>query len=434
MSKEKKSKNNKNIFYVSIGYNKLYRLESPVDIIFFKNYLIDKSNYCSIESLENKETIRKHYEKYLDIFYSVDYPDKKISNLFPHRFFNMDPNQTRLKYYIDRGFNLEAAKEKLIGRQDQTSLKSFIKKYGNDIGKKKFDEYRDKWKESIEKHDKKELYKNWVSSQKSEYWIKKINPETGDNYTMEEANLFLKKWQNGHGFKKMWKEYREGTRNGSFINTTLEYFLNKGLCLEEARIKLKERQATFSLEKLIQKYGKKEGIAKWEKRQEKWMNTMNCKSDEEKEKIFLKRIKKLPRFSKESKNFFDILVKNLPDEIKNMDIFYADNEMILYNKELKKPFFYDFSIPKIKIIIEYNGSIFHPNPEFFDDTNLHEWKCPYTKLNGLEKKEMDLLKNNFAIQLGYDVIVIWDTDEIKSKLIHCLEIIYKKYTKIKKHL
>lgn len=432
MSTEKKSKNDKNIFYEKIGYNRVSRLSSPVDLEFFKNYLINKSNYCEDEKIENTETIKTHYEKYLEIFNSVDYPDKKLSSSFPHRFFGMESNSTRIKYYTDRGFNLNEAKKKLKERQSQTSLDSFIKKYGKDEGSKKFDEYLHRWKNSISKHDKKELYKNWIGSQKFEYWTKKINPKTGKFYTIEEAKDFVKGWQNGNGFKKMWREYREGTRDGSFINTTMEYYLKKGLCLEEARVKLKERQSTFSLEKMIQKHGREKGTLKWRERQEKWINTLNCKTEEEKEKILLKKIKSLPRFSKESRDFFELLIGELDQEIKEMDIFYGENEMILYNREEKKPFFYDFSIPDLKIIIEYNGSAFHPNPKFFKSENLYEWKCPFTKLDGVEKRKKDENKNNFAAKLGYEVIVVWDTDEIKNKIQRCKEIIHSKHDKINK--
>ncbi|MDY0215272.1 MAG: hypothetical protein RBS24_07175 [Bacilli bacterium] len=32
------------------------------------------------------------------------------------------------------------------------------------------------------------------------------------------------------------------------------------------------------------------------------------------------------------------------------------------DKDIEKVYFYDFTIPKFKIIIEYNGETYHPNP------------------------------------------------------------------------
>ena len=43
----------------------------------------------------------------------------------------------------------------------------------------------------------------------------------------------------------------------------IEYYLKKGLNEEEAKLALKERQTTFSLEKCIKKYGFEEGTKKW---------------------------------------------------------------------------------------------------------------------------------------------------------------------------
>lgn len=54
---------------------------------------------------------------------------------------------------------------------------------------------------------------------------------------------------------------------------------------EEAKIALKESQTTFSLKKCIEKYGEIEGTKRWEERQDKWQNTLNSKSEEEKIKI-----------------------------------------------------------------------------------------------------------------------------------------------------
>lgn len=77
---------------------------------------------------------------------------------------------------------------------------------------------------------------------------------------------------------------KKAIKNRSY-NTKLDYWLNKGLTEEEAKIALKERQTTFSLEKCIEKYGEIEGTKRWKERQDKWQNTLNSKSEEEKIKI-----------------------------------------------------------------------------------------------------------------------------------------------------
>jgi len=52
--------------------------------------------------------------------------------------------------------------------------------------------------------------------------------------------------------------------------TKLSYYTSRGLTEEDAKIALKERQTTFSLEICIEKYGEEKGRQKWLDRQEKW--------------------------------------------------------------------------------------------------------------------------------------------------------------------
>jgi hypothetical protein len=72
-------------------------------------------------------------------------------------------------------------------------------------------------------------------------------------------------------------------------NTTLDYYLLKGMTLEEAHNALSERQMTFSLDKCIERHGETEGLEVWKKRQEKWMGTLNSKPQGEKDIISKKK-------------------------------------------------------------------------------------------------------------------------------------------------
>lgn len=61
-----------------------------------------------------------------------------------------------------------------------------------------------------------------------------------------------------------------------------EYYIhNYGMTYDEAVTAVSESQATFSLEKCIEKYGEVEGLKRWQERQEKWMNNLNSKPIEE---------------------------------------------------------------------------------------------------------------------------------------------------------
>jgi len=58
-------------------------------------------------------------------------------------------------------------------------------------------------------------------------------------------------------------------------NTRLSYWIEEGHSPEEAIKMLKERQATFSLDKCIEKYGKEKGQQVFQRRQKKWLASLH---------------------------------------------------------------------------------------------------------------------------------------------------------------
>jgi len=76
--------------------------------------------------------------------------------------------------------------------------------------------------------------------------------------------------------------------------TRIEYWLKQtNGDLLKAKILLKERQSTFTLEKCTEKYGKEEGHKKWVNRQDKWQNSLNSKPEEEIQNINKKKSTKI---------------------------------------------------------------------------------------------------------------------------------------------
>jgi hypothetical protein len=76
--------------------------------------------------------------------------------------------------------------------------------------------------------------------------------------------------------------------NENFWNRP-QYWINKGHSEEEAKDIVSKKQITFSKEKCIEKYGEEEGLRVWTARQDKWMATLDSKSDEEKLEILRKK-------------------------------------------------------------------------------------------------------------------------------------------------
>lgn len=128
-----------------------------------------------------------------------------------------------------------------------------------------------------------------------------------------------------------------------------EYWMSKGYSEENAIKQVSQRQKTFSKDICIKKYGEIEGIARWKKRQEKWLNSYPKQN-----------------YSKISQELF----WNLYDEIKNKyrKIYFASlNKGICdysknreYRIETKNSFrLLDFYIEDINKCIEFDGTYWH---------------------------------------------------------------------------
>ena len=146
--------------------------------------------------------------------------------------------------------------------------------------------------------------------------------------------------------------------------TTIEYYLKRGFSEEEAKIKLKERQATFSLEKCIEKYGEEEGIKIFNKRQEKWQKTLNDKPIEELERISKAKMLNGRGYSKMSQQLFSIIYNSI--KYKYKEIFYAtidknkeNSEFMVINPINKHKYFLDFYVKDNNKVIEFDGDYWH---------------------------------------------------------------------------
>lgn len=247
-------------------------------------------------------------------------------------------------------------------------------------------------------------------------------------YTENEAIEKVKSYQkeNGDSYsRKYTKEERK-----KFTTTCIEFYLTQGLSEEEAAQALKKRQTTFSLEICIEKYGKEEGIKVFKQRQDKWQDTLNSKSQEEKDLMNSKKrltlenfirkygkeegskryyswLNKLQqrliyetgflRFSRESINWFNSFI---PCHILDNAMF-GENEFFIYDK--KNMFFYDFKYKNV--IVEYHGHTYHYNPKI---KNL-EWKSPFgiTREESLEK---DRFKRELALSRGFKFFEYYSND------------------------
>ena len=69
-------------------------------------------------------------------------------------------------------------------------------------------------------------------------------------------------------------------------------------------------------------------------------------------------------------------------------------------------FAYDFTIESLKIIIEYHGERWHPNPNNLSKADWENWVQVYTKESADVIHERDKLKKTLAEKNGYTYITI----------------------------
>ena len=188
--------------------------------------------------------------------------------------------------------------------------------------------------------------------------IKPRNPYTGHGSELSPWSKDFKSYQGMDDnekrkmirqrvFCKDRNDFNELKKN---CNCTLEYYMNKGMSEEEAKVALKERQSTFSLKKCIEKYGEEEGTRRFKERQEKWMNNLP-KSN----------------YSKISQKLFWAIYNKLPDNLK-IDCKFATNDNGIKNDHVNKEYMFelpdsyaklDFYIPSLKCWIEFDGDYWH---------------------------------------------------------------------------
>lgn len=103
------------------------------------------------------------------------------------------------------------------------------------------------------------------------------------------------------------------------------------------------------------------------------------------------------------------------------DIKFETQFDIIYDNNTKHFKTYDFYLKDFNLLIEADGDYWHGNPVKF--SNLNETQ--------LLSKKNDIIKNNLAIEMGYNLIRFWENDikrkDFKFKLIKELKKYENKY-------
>lgn len=160
-----------------------------------------------------------------------------------------------------------------------------------------------------------------------------------------------------------YKKFIDNVCKNREYNTRLSFYTNRGYSLEEAKIKLKERQSI--------------GMG--------------------------------GSYSKVCEDF----IGNVIGSKRSKYLFGKREKRISYKDESGKLryFRYDLTSESTKKIIEFNGDFWHGNPKIVNLEDTH----PVINETFVNIHKKDNFKKSLAEQHGYDVLVIWESDYILDK-------------------
>ncbi len=317
-------------------------------------------------------------------------------------------------YNANRGYGKKCMSDECNKRSwASNTIESIVFKY--DVGVKEAEEML---KERVDNFSK--VLKAQIRRKKKEdpLYTKKINPSCKEywiiqGYSEKDAQDIVN--------KKMYKMYQKSVKNRKehpelYIGTSttqVEYWIKKGYSEKEAKLKVSERQRTFTLEKCIEKHGLEDGTKRWFKRQEKWQNTLKSKSSEEIERINKLRVAALgiDNNSKIANELFDKLSSKMTvKECKKVYYSSKNKEYHKYDEKYKRHYLYDFVDSKRKKVIEFNGDFWHCNPMQYNEDYRH----PVKDLKANEIWEYDKRKREYMEFMGYDVLIVWELEYRKN--------------------
>jgi hypothetical protein len=254
------------------------------------------------------------------------------------------------------------------------------------------------------------------------HWLEKINPNTGQLFTDEEAEykrnslrpIRKEYWlEKGHpeaeavqlaAQAKDRNNRNSGTKGSTYALRTIGYYQVRGYTEAEAAVLVADAQATFSLKKLIKKHGEEEGQRRWQARQDRWQATLNAKSHEEQEDINRRKIWKAGSMSKISLALFEKI--DCPGARWGKKTETNQGEMMITLSE-KKRVMIDFSLGTK--LIEFYGDYWHANPKKYSSTDIIITRKAGPIAGGLIWK-LDEERKQALEALGYELHIVWEND------------------------
>lgn len=237
--------------------------------------------------------------------------------------------------------------------------------------------------------------------------IKNIDNRKGKNNPAYNHNGKYSAWSKNfiHGYDEARhieakKQHSNFVKNNRELNVFMfEYWLQQANGNEALASDLYIKSQTKNLEWFIDKYGDVDGPRRHKAKTEKWMKSMNSKSQEEKD-----RINSLKAAS----------IGNRSNAEKEIEIALLETGLEVTSQYLiKRPegSWFSYDIQYNNKIIEYNGDYWHCNPNKYSAEYINSRLQKSAK----EVWAKDELKRMLAIQNGFDILTIWEHDYNNSK-------------------
>lgn len=392
------------------------------------------SKYWKVERITSKILIS--LDKAVDNLDNITQPNiKQLSNLFSNE--NID---TAINYF--KKYNKKNPNEKRIrslenfilyhgnkkGRQlwnefnkkikKSVTKEGFVKRYGINNGEKKYKEYKKLLSiRGIERVKKEGRVKQRERSHFcKEFWIKK-------GFTEKESIENVSKVQSINSIKHHSKRKHNKTYYKKINPICIEYWIDKDYSINGAKEQRYSilKKCDITLTGFTNRYGELEGKKKYNKMLKKRKKTMSELIKDGKVGLYNGKA------SKESLLYFIPLKQVLINDynIDNDDIYFGEeNNKEFYLANGKSYYFlYDFTIRSKKIIIEYNGIRWHPNPNYMNEDEWNKWRL--FGMTAEDKLKRDNKKLEVAKQRGFDCLVIWSCDSYESNMTKILKFMEK---------
>lgn len=275
------------------------------------------------------------------------------------------------------------------------------------------------------------------SQERYEKYVKRISLKNSKEYVIE--NFGIKEWEK---------------RCKSKDSMSVEFHREKYGEYWESHYNKRCQSVSSNLEQCINRYGKEQGIEFYNElivnNRTRLKDRLDKMSPEERKfnfdtvsKDYFKRVygddwvepykqrqinSTVPvgRASKESLKFFNLLLV----KIQRLDLKYyigdgESKEYFLWCSESHRIRLFDFTLPDLRVIIEFNGSMFHYNPNY----DYSKRDLPFGQTIE-EARDNDKRKQQLAEHNDFEYFVVFDTDDYNSKAEELANVIINKHEKL----